>query len=182
MKNSACSCSEWFWLWTNIWIFFFFFSCCGFSGSSTRVSVGTVLQWLCSGAHRLLRCCGSARRTGTRRPTLHSEQCSQPPAICQVLSEHIHLQFKRLHDLVILSIFVMCLCKKKKKLSQPLCLSVYLYTHLYTYMFIMCLYVYVCTYILRLGNLTSYYRVAHRQLFNCTITQFLLLLPSAADR
>lgn len=137
MKKSACSCSDWFWLWTNIWIFFFFF-CCGFSGSSTWVSVGTVLQWLCSGAHRLLRCCGSARRTGTRRPALHSEQCSQPPAICQVNAAHIHIQFKRRHALVILSMFVMCLCKKKKKLSQPLCLSVYLYTHLYT-----CIHIYV---------------------------------------
>lgn len=147
MKKSACSCSDWFWLWTNIWIFFFFF-CCGFSGSSTWVSVGTVLQWLCSGAHRLLRCCGSARRTGTRRPALHSEQCSQPPAICQVNAAHIHIQFKRRHALVILSMFVMCLCKKKKKKvkSASLFICVFIYTSIHIYMFIMCLYVYVYMY------------------------------------
>ena len=61
------------------------------SGPGVGGSVAAVLQWLCSGALSLLRCRGAAGGSGPRRPTLHPQQCPQPPALCQVHKSHSHL-------------------------------------------------------------------------------------------
>lgn len=73
------------------------------SGSSVGSSVAAVLQWLCSGAISLLRCPGAPGGSRPRRPELRSQQCPQPPSLCQVhetqptqiLSEWLHRPCKR---------------------------------------------------------------------------------------